>query len=108
MKNKLDNVHSFKLYKWMEIKHGSFNDSRITIHQAAKLATEELGFTVTFNNIKRVCEQLELKINWRIERVQRKTNPKTRIRLDMLRAAVINLYTSLGEPVPDALQVDWD
>jgi len=92
--NMLTNIEMYKLCKWVEGNNGTdYGD----LNFAANAATRDLGFVVTYNNIRAASTTTGKK--YAGQRSAGLPNDRTRV----LAACVRDLFVKLGEPVPSRL-----
>jgi hypothetical protein len=101
-KNVLTKAENYKLIRWLDEKKDTLEN--LTQPQIAKLATAEIGHTVTVANVYGACNVLGIKLGQRELRGQIYYNFKNSTQSQTIAKHLVYLYTKLGEPVPQPLQ----
>ena len=105
-RNALKIGQSMKLSVWLTSKKDHPDWQKMNAESLATIAEKELGFYLTERNIRSVAKAIDLTIPTKPRTIKDSSKNMTRYRLGLLRKAVIELYTKLGENAPDYL--NWN
>ena len=101
-RNQMTMKKSFSLMTWLNSKKETPAWKTLTKENILELASKELGFEITYINLKSVAKacSVDLPVS-RIPGGNSKTKNGSRHKITMLRKAVVELCNKLGEKVPE-------